>query len=115
MTAHLKPREMGAVLQCDGDGCTERLVTGQILLGSIRDYAATIGWGRGSIASTPERLGTKRHDYCPSCLAKDRAEAKAIEDAKAAKKAERIAKRDAKRKALDAKINAGREAAQAGA
>lgn len=54
-------RGQGTAISCNGEGCTERSVTGQIRRKSHRAHLKTIGWGRGSDrgqeyrAAEPER------------------------------------------------------------
>lgn len=41
-------RGYGTAIHCNGEGCTEKSVTGQIRSKDHRTYLKTQGWGRGS-------------------------------------------------------------------
>lgn len=93
MSARWLPRQHGLVLTCDGHGdeggnCNERVQTAAIRADANRNYAKSVGWGRGLIT------GRRRRDLCPACLL---IEQKEVAERKV-RRAERLAKRDAKRK-----------------
>ena len=100
MTCRLLSRERGATLKCNT--CGARVQTGQVSKGAIRTYARSLGWGRGSVAGDKRKgiQSTKAHDLCKPCLDVDRAVAGRIRSNAIAAKAERVAAKDAKRRAL---------------
>lgn len=93
MSVKILPRELGCLLKCDAYGCSASLQTGQILKSCIREYAKTLGWGRGL------RPNRKRLDLCFVHMPIER---DAHEKAKAAREQKRL-ERDEKRRAKEAK------------
>ena len=86
---------MGTWIYCDGTdhkGCptNQRRYTAIIVIGHNRSFAAAEQWGRGI------RLGYKRRDLCPGCMAKERELHKDAEAAKEARKRDRDEARKAK-------------------
>lgn len=106
MSAEKLSRERGVILHCNYDGCKASMATASTLVSAVRGYAASVGWIRGlrkrSSGSAKTGTGQKanlRWDICPGCAPAERLEAAQRMEASA----ERRAKRDASRKAKDAK------------
>lgn len=92
MSCTVLSRSRGSVVRCNGCGVTSS--TGQVEARVHREYLRTTGWSRGICAGTKTQVSTKRHDLCPSCKDKDRAEFAR----RKAKRADQVAARDAARK-----------------
>lgn len=88
------PREMGLVVKCNGKGCTEKFHTGNIMATHTRAWLAKQGWGRGLRAGTIYELGTKRNDYCPTCMPLER---EALKNQKAEHEAEKARRKEARK------------------
>jgi hypothetical protein len=121
MSVRLLPRELGAVLECDG--CDARFQTGQILRRSIRAAAKAVGWFRGGrregtkVVKKPDGPSiilpcvkwSKAPDMCPECKLPELAYLADL----AAKRTERSRKRAAESKQrLAAQLEQERAAAQ---
>jgi hypothetical protein len=62
----------GTVIFCDGEGCREFSITGQVYPNLHRYWLyQTQGWGAGQLRPTKHGAGTIGKDLCPSCLARD--------------------------------------------
>lgn len=95
MSVTILPRELGAVLCCNG--CDKTLRTAQILKGAIRAYATTIGWGRGL------RRKNKRRDLCDDCMPGERELVAKQKEKREKRRLERDEKARAKQKPAEAR------------
>lgn len=111
MSARYLPRELGVVVTCSVDGCTERHQTANVYIDVNRADAKRLGWCRGG--GLP---GKRRLDFCPTHAPAHQLEVAQYKQDKAARiearreakklllasKAERKAAADARRAAREA-------------
>lgn len=101
MSARVLQRELGVVITCSFEGCTNRHQTANVYVKVNRADAKRLGWCRGGLP------GKKRLDFCPTHAPAHLAEV-------AQYKADKAARIEARREAAKLKL-APREVQQAAA
>lgn len=117
MTASVLPRERGGVIRCnngnraDGEDCTERHFTANVMIRVNRRAAAAVGWVRGGGMDVSG--SDKRWDFCPTHAPAEAERTKVGKERTAeVKRAEKVAAKEASRVEREAKRAATKEARQ---